>query len=516
MARHGGSVRCLHTESIGLRVGRQIALITLVVSVTAFVLCLNLPSTEPTRLIRDLGLFNLAHLATAYLCWWSCVETAPNHRAWRLVAIAILLSTAGNACFTLIPDASLINDLLYLAAYPFLSVAAVLLIRARGRRISPAVWLDGLVVGLGAVAVVATLVLAPLLRPEPPPSTQTATELAYPVADLTLLTVLVAVGSITRFRLDLRLALLGVGLGLTLATDLAYLFLNLARSYHEGEPVDIGWLLALLPIAAAACLPGKARQSHTNLHTGPIERTTIAAPTVAGLAALAVLVSAVLLGEYHLALPLASGALAAACILVALLRTALTLHQLKELPEARRAARTDPLTDLANRRHMQEWCSRLLARSDAAPVTLLVIDLDGFKIVNDRHGHPVGDALLVEVANRFATTMRHDDLLARLGGDEFAAVLPRTTPAQAERVAQRMHATLATPVEVAGHAFRVNASVGISAAGRLGINTAILLQEADIAMYRAKKTRAGTAIATRDRPPTDRHSHRDDLARRRP
>ena len=353
------------------------------------------------------------------------------------MAIAILLSTAGNACLTLIPDAPLINDVLYLAAYPFLSVAAVLLIRARGRRISPAVWLDGLVVGLGAVAVVATLVLAPLLRPEPPPSTQTVTEPAYPGADLTLLTVLVAVealpgsGSICAWRCS------GWDLDSRSPPTSPTCSSTWPASYHEGEPVDVGWLLALLPIAAAACLPGQARQSHTSLHTGPIEHTTIAAPTVAGLAALAVLVSAVLLGEYHLALPLASGALAAACILVALRRTAFTLHQLKALPEARRAARTDPLTDLANRRHLQEWCSRLLARSDAAPVTLLMIDLDGFKIVNDRHGHPVGDALLVEVANRFATTMRHDDLLARLGGDEFAAVLPRndTGPGRKGRAA---------------------------------------------------------------------------------
>jgi diguanylate cyclase (GGDEF)-like protein len=519
MARHSGSAGTrLHTESVGLRVGRRIALGVLVGSITAFAVCLASPPTGQTRLVRDLVLFNLAHLATAYLCLWPYVDTARARRAWRLVGIAILLSTAGNVCFTLIADARFasvaptVSDALYLAAYPILAIAAVRLLRERGRHILPAVWLDGLVVGLGAAAVVAALVLAPLLRPTSL-SAQTLTDLAYPSADLALLIVLVMVGSISRFRLDPRLALLGVGLGLTLVTDLAYLLLGLTRSYHEGDPVDLGWLLALLPIAGATCLRGPARQPDTDLHTGPIERTTIAAPTVAGLAALAVLVGAVLMGENHVPIPLASGALAAACILVALLRTALTLRQLQALPEARREARTDPLTDLANRRHLQEWCARLLARPDAAPVTLLMIDLNGFKIVNDRHGHPVGDALLVEVANRFATIMRHDDLLARLGGDEFAAVLPRTTPPQARKVAQRMHATLATPIEVAGHAFQVDASVGISAAGQTGMNTAMLFQEADVAMYRAKKTQAGTALAARS--PADRHPHRNDLARRR-
>jgi hypothetical protein len=355
----------------------------LVGSIAFFAVCLILPPTEQTRLVRDLVLFNLAHLATAYLCLWPRVATARARRAWRLVGIAILLSTAGNICFTLIADARFasiapaVSDALYLAAYPVLAIAAVLLLRERGRHILLAVWLDGLVVGLGAAAVVAALVLAPLLRPASPLSAQTLTDLAYPAADLALLIVLVMVGSISRFRLDPRLALLGVGLGLTLVTDLANLLLGLTRSYHEGDPVDLGWLLALLPIAGAACLRGPARQPDIDLHTGPIERTTIAAPTVAGLAALAVLVGAVLMGESHVPIPLASGALAAACILVALLRTALTLRQLQALPEARREARTDPLTDLANRRHLQEWCARLLARPDAAPVTLLMIDLNG-------------------------------------------------------------------------------------------------------------------------------------------
>jgi diguanylate cyclase (GGDEF)-like protein len=97
----------------------------------------------------------------------------------------------------------------------------------------------------------------------------------------------------------------------------------------------------------------------------------------------------------------------------------------------------------------------------------------------------------------------------------MSAILPRTTPAQARTVDQRMHAALATPIAVADHTFHVHASVGISAAGRPGMNTATLLQEADTAMYRAKKTRADTAVAARDWPPPHHHVHRDDLARRR-
>ena len=225
---------------------------------------------------RDLVLFNLAHLAAALLCWWPRVESAWERRAWRLLAIAILLSTAGNAGMTLIPDATLlplptsptISDVLHLAAYPVLNIAAVLLVRARGQHILPAVWLDGLVIGLGAAALVAALIVTPVTGLKLPVSSPTVTDLAYPTADLTLLIVLVTVAGITRLRLDPRLALLGLGLGLTLVTDLIYLLTDLTRTYREGSPLDLGWLLALLPIAAAAICRGGSKRSSTTPRPG--------------------------------------------------------------------------------------------------------------------------------------------------------------------------------------------------------------------------------------------------------
>jgi diguanylate cyclase len=489
MARHSGGARpSPDTRADGLPAGRGIALVVLGGSVAAFALLVGGPSTGPVALSRDLVLFNVAHLATAALCWWPRAVTARARRAWRVLAVAVVVSAAGNVGFTLAGSA-VVGDLLYLAAYPVMNVAAILLVRERGRYVVPAVWLDGLVIGLSAAALTAALVPAPLLRLEP---SAPITNLAYPVADLSLLVLLATVGGAVGPRLDRRLALLGLGLGLTFVTDLAYVLAELSQSYHEGNPLDLGWLLALLPIAAAAAGRWPSHRFDAAPLTAPIQRAAVAAPTAAALAALAVLVVG-----YYADLPPAAGGLAGAALLVALMRACLTVHQLKALPEARRQARTDPLTELANRRHLQERCARLLTHADAAPVTLLMIDLDGFKVINDRHGHPVGDALLVEVAARLAATMRRDDLLGRLGGDEFAAILPRTTPLQARAVAQRIHAALAAPIAVAGHALHVDASVGVSAAGRPGMPTATLFHEADTAMYRAKRSRMGTAIAAR-------------------
>jgi diguanylate cyclase (GGDEF)-like protein len=103
--------------------------------------------------------------------------------------------------------------------------------------------------------------------------------------------------------------------------------------------------------------------------------------------------------------------------------------------------------------------------------------------------------LLVQVAARLGAVLRADDLLGRLGGDEFAALLPTTTPQQASGIARQMHTTLAEPIIVDNHAFSVDASIGISSGNHPGSAPAAVFHDADIAMYRAKNSRAGTAIA---------------------
>jgi len=158
--------------------------------------------------------------------------------------------------------------------------------------------------------------------------------------------------------------------------------------------------------------------------------------------------------------------------------------------ELARLAHTDALTGLPNR-------TQLLATLDAAfaagePVTLLVMDLDGFKEVNDGLGHDTGDRLLVEVAARLRAGVRPSDLVARLGGDEFAVALVGTAEvAGGVTVAENLLATLGRPIEVAGLRLPVGASVGIAVAPEHGVSAGDLLRHADVAMYRAKQ-RGGT------------------------
>jgi diguanylate cyclase (GGDEF)-like protein len=164
--------------------------------------------------------------------------------------------------------------------------------------------------------------------------------------------------------------------------------------------------------------------------------------------------------------------------------------------ELRHQATHDTLTGLPNRTLLQE---RLEALPAGAPVSLAVLDLDGFKQVNDAHGHHAGDALLVEVARRLTAALDPEDLAVRIGGDEFALLLPGADGRRAERVAERCAAVLREPVRVAGADLRVGASVGV-ATGTVG-ETARLLVQADAAMYVRKHGRA--VLAGPGRPAGD-------------
>lgn len=146
----------------------------------------------------------------------------------------------------------------------------------------------------------------------------------------------------------------------------------------------------------------------------------------------------------------------------------------------------DPLTGLANRTVLMDRIGQAMARADrgAAVPAVLVLDLDGFKTVNDSFGHAVGDGLLVEVAQRLRRVSRRTDTVARLGGDEFAIVVDGD-PQRVLSVAERVLDALRDPVTVEGHPCWATASIGVRFAVR-GQDADLLLRDADTAMYAAK------------------------------
>jgi diguanylate cyclase (GGDEF)-like protein/PAS domain S-box-containing protein len=164
-----------------------------------------------------------------------------------------------------------------------------------------------------------------------------------------------------------------------------------------------------------------------------------------------------------------------------------------------RLALADPLTGLANRAAMTQEIELRLA-SDAS-VTLLFLDLDRFKVVNDSLGHSAGDEILRTVAGRLSGACRDGDIVSRLGGDEFVIIASGLDEQGAVRLADRVQQVLSAPVGVAGHELVVSASVGIVVAqpGESEHDAETLLQGADVSMYRAKaKGRARSVVWTEE------------------
>ena len=166
----------------------------------------------------------------------------------------------------------------------------------------------------------------------------------------------------------------------------------------------------------------------------------------------------------------------------------------------------DAVTDLPNRYLLQDRLKQAIfsARRAREPVALLVMDLNGFKAINDSLGHHAGDCVLQRVAGRLSGVIREADTLARLGGDEFAFVLPRTDGAGGMAAARKFLHSLKEPILFEESALMVTGSIGIAWFPEHGSTGEALLQKADIAMYAAKSGKLDCAIYTADR---DQQAH---------
>lgn len=168
--------------------------------------------------------------------------------------------------------------------------------------------------------------------------------------------------------------------------------------------------------------------------------------------------------------------------------------------QARHLAAHDGLTLLPNRGSFLERLDRALSGREAQPpeLAVLFLDLDGFKPINDAHGHDVGDALLRIVAARLSRAVRADDAVGRLGGDEFACLLANVAGReQLGHLAVKLYDAVAAPLRIGPIELSVRPSIGIAVCPGDGLTASILLKRADSAMYRAKRTQSGHAFFER-------------------
>lgn len=198
-----------------------------------------------------------------------------------------------------------------------------------------------------------------------------------------------------------------------------------------------------------------------------------------------------------------TGAVLDASILVILTTPAIYFFVIRPFVDAQNeaivhinhVAHTDLLTKLANRRLILEYLETLVASNGRHKgfSAVLFIDLDGFKLINDEHGHDAGDAVLIEVAERLKVSVRGDDVVGRLGGDEYVVLLRKLGAEDkiaryiAQYVAYKLIKQIVEPIDVNGNSLKVGASVGIRIFGAGHTDIDKLISDADTAMYKAKE-----------------------------
>jgi diguanylate cyclase (GGDEF)-like protein len=253
-----------------------------------------------------------------------------------------------------------------------------------------------------------------------------------------------------------------------------------------------------LAAAAAPLLAVAGWRREPSVGPGPEFRWTVLAAIVAFATAALTLLA---VGQFTVVSE-AAAAFAVVTVLAGMARAGITVTE--RLRESNTRALTDDLTGLANRRHLVERLQAAIERSDE--LALLLIDLDGFKELNDTLGHHAGDEVLRQIGPRLGKAVREHDTLARLGGDEFALILSPGDEVAASTAGLRLRSALEQSFHVEDIVVHVDASVGIALCPEHASDPIGLLQRADVAMYEAKRMRTGheVYIAARDRHSRER------------
>ena len=346
----------------------------------------------------------------------------------------------------------------YVAFYPFifLAIPALFEIEVHGQLVR---LIDGAVLVLGSSTIATTFLLRSF--------NADFLHLLYPVCDIVILiAVLVA---FVRRPINGRSLLVLSGFLIYTATDFLYLLKVTQNNYQSNSLLNYGWLLAFALITTS-----QFRRGIKSEEFPPIPIFYLAFSVISN----SLLLAVIALDLFQLTNIVIGPALAT--LFAAFLRMALALKESERSFASENLAKIDDLTGLPNRRRF------ISEVADYQNGSILLMDLDGFKPVNDSYGHETGDEILKQVANRFLKAIPNDSLLARLGGDEFA-VLTRGSYEEAMELALALRATLSYPFNIGGEMIQVDVSIGcVSNDGKSD-----LMSRADTAMYKAKQAQVG-------------------------
>src|SRR3954452_15652086 len=428
--------------------------------------------------------------AGALACLARGVLVERERTPWLLLGIGLTSWAGAIVVFSaLYPDgdsapAVSIADALWLAFYPASWLALILLVRSRVSDFRMSIALDGLIGALLLGGACAALLIDPIVHAAGTSTETILVNLAYPMGDAVILAFVLAVFLLTGWRPGRSWLLLVAGFAVNSLGDSYYVHQVAVGAWRDATLLDATFVVAVLLMAGAAWQPDRERP--------PVRLegfALVATPLIFALAAITMLSW----GVAHPLKPLA-GYLAVGALGLVLVRCALTFGENLRLADSHHRSRTDDLTGLPNRRHLLAALEERLTLQDATErFSLVMLDVDAFKEVNDTLGHDAGDAVLCEIGPRLAARLPDGALLARLGGDEYAVLVDADEHA-AVATARVLQTALDTPFTIDGLDVHVDASMGVAVFPDHAETARALLQRADVAMYQAKAAHTGWAV----------------------
>lgn len=372
------------------------------------------------------------------------------------------------------------GEWLFLLSY--LGMAGYLMLDVDRRQLRPTRgWLDIAVICGGTSCLASLLLVTPIRLASGQEGVPLLLALIYPLADGVL--VLAVLGqALLQSRTDLvKSVMLGVAFVLLACADSGFALQASARTYDFANISNALWGGAFALLVAAACRPPTS-----------VIRTVPKAAGTAVLVAAGAVATAVLMVRPDSGLAWFTLPPAAFTMVTVAWRMVLALRDANRAAEAFALSRTDDLTKLPNRRAVRVRLEDGIGAGE--PLALMMLDLDGFKEINDALGHQVGDTVLRLVAVRMREAVEPRDLVARLGGDEFAIILADRDEIELMETAQDVLRELRKPISVDGIEICPSGSIGITVAGPEERDSGELLRRADVAMYQAKASGTGAAL----------------------
>ena len=436
-------------------------------ALVALHILLRLFFSQPT-IARDLILYNAIVLLFVIGIFQAPLHNDPLAVAFLALATASWgigsVTSSLNQFFSFSGHQQLVSNIAYSAFYPFAFIAIPRAI-GRGKKLRAVELLDSAIFGLGFTSIIAALVLKQLVGDS---DLGYFFSVLYAICDIALIVIVIASAALS--KISMRLALMITGILAFTLTDFYYLWEQIQGAYQFGQFSDEGWLIGLTLISLSFWYQSNEGSSQVKIHPALIAISIFISP--------ALLSAIALRPDYfptYVVIPTIT------TLLLAFIRMTLVIRQANNLGEEKVLARTDDLTGLPNRR-------RLIAEIDSfndLEGALLLLDLDGFKPVNDLYGHEMGDRILRQVSQRFSRSLPSGAILARLGGDEFGVIARGNDEATLE-LASALKATLSYPFFIDGKSI----SIGVSIGHVRNDGNGDLLHRADLAMYEAKRINA--------------------------